>query len=150
MLAATTPVLTHNTSGQACEVWTSQQTHLTSGVLDIQVDQIPLGSGENAGGFLSRDNNAALGVNGVVDWRSIPGMTKENYHHVEMQAAAYMRLNNIRLGRLYINYKSGACGYCDGRWYHGGVNIEDALPHGAQLWVTVAGGRTVRYVGNRS
>ncbi|MFJ9713401.1 DddA-like double-stranded DNA deaminase toxin [Streptomyces sp. NPDC101234] len=148
VVAAATPILVHNTSGQACEAWTASQGHVTAGVLDVQVDQVPLGSGPDSGGFLSADRNAADGVDSIVDWRSVPGMTDENRHHVEMQAAAYMRLNNIQLGRLYINHPDGVCGYCDGRWYQGGVNIEDALPEGAQLWISVAG-RTTRYVGNR-
>ncbi|GAQ74628.1 endo-1,4-beta-xylanase A precursor [Streptomyces turgidiscabies] len=149
VVAAGTSVLNHNTSGEACEVWASEQTHQTSGVLDTQVEQIPLGSGPDSGGFLSRDGNAARDTNGVVDWRTIPGMTEQNRHHVEMQAAAYMRLNNIRQGRVYINHPDGVCGYCDGRFDYGGINIEDALPHGADLWVTVAGGGTTHFRGNR-
>ncbi|MEE1834562.1 golvesin C-terminal-like domain-containing protein [Streptomyces sp. SP17KL33] len=135
VLAGATPVLVHNVGRQECMAEVSSMNKVTSGILDIQVDEVPFASGPNSGGFID-------------DIARVPGMTAENFHHVEMQAAAYMRLNEIGQGVLYINHPRGVCGFCNGRAYGGGVNIEDALPPGAQLWVVAAGLPTRRFTGN--
>lgn len=135
VLAGNTPVLVHNASGEACKTEAASMDHVTSGVLDIQVDEVPFASGSGKGGFID-------------DIARVPGMTDENFHHVEMQAAAYMRLNDIKQGVLYINHPKGVCPYCDGRAYNFGVPIEDALPHGAEMWVLAPGRRPMKFTGN--
>ncbi|MFJ5230358.1 RHS repeat-associated core domain-containing protein [Kitasatospora sp. NPDC088391] len=135
VLAGNTPVLVHNASGEACKTAAASMDHVTSGVLDIQVDEVPFASGSGKGGFID-------------DIARVPGMTDENFHHVEMQAAAYMRLNDIKQGVLYINHPKGVCPYCDGRAYNLGVPIEDALPHGAEMWVLAPGRRPMKLTGN--
>ncbi|MET7426676.1 FG-GAP-like repeat-containing protein [Dactylosporangium sp. NPDC005555] len=127
VLAGKTPVLVHN-SGAACAIAVGEMDTLTSGVLDIGVDEVPFASGPRQGGFV--DDMGAR----------VPGMTGTNYHHVEMQAAAYMRLNRIREGTLYINHPKGICQFCNGSAYTrpGGAQvlpIEDALPENAKLSV---------------
>ncbi|MEU4113936.1 polymorphic toxin-type HINT domain-containing protein [Kitasatospora sp. NPDC028055] len=135
VLAGNTPVLVHNASGEACKTAAASMDHVTSGVLDIQVDEVPFASGSGKGGFID-------------DIARVPGMTDENFHHVEMQAAAYMRLNDLKQGVLYINHPKGVCSYCDGRAYQLGVPIEDALPHGAEMWVVAPGRRIMKFIGN--
>jgi hypothetical protein len=84
----------------------------------------------------------------------VPGMTDSNYHHVEMQAAAYMRLNKIRQGVLYINHPDGICKFCNGSAYtRPGGNpispISDALPKDATMWIYDKGGDLLgKFTGN--
>ncbi|WP_126643419.1 polymorphic toxin-type HINT domain-containing protein [Embleya hyalina] len=140
--AGATAVLVHNISSEQCRGAVQQMDHVTSGVLDIQVDVVPFGSGPRSGGF----------VDDMGDW--VPGMTQSNFHHVEMQAAAYMRRNDIKRGVLYINHPDGICQFCNGSAYTrpGGPPvrpIEDALPTGAQMWVYNQDGRFLgRFTGN--
>lgn len=135
VLAGSTPVLVHNVGRQECMAEVSSMNKMTSGILDIQVDEVPFASGPNSGGFID-------------DIARVPGMTDQNFHHVEMQAAAYMRLNKIKQGVLYINHPGGVCAFCDGRAYQGGINIEDALPHGSEMWVVAPGRRPSKFTGN--
>jgi RHS repeat-associated protein len=135
VLAGTTPILVHNVGGDACKAAVGAMGHVTSGVLDVQVDEVPFASGVNVGGFID-------------DIARVPGMTAENFHHVEMQAAAYMRLNEIKQGVLYINHPKGVCAYCDGRAYAAGPSISDALLRGAELWVVDPAGEALRFLGN--
>ncbi|OEJ35333.1 hypothetical protein BGK67_32185 [Streptomyces subrutilus] len=143
VLAGTTPVLVHNISPEQCRLAVREMDHVTSGVLDIQVDVVPFGSGgRGSGGFVDDMGGR------------VPGMTSSNYHHAEMQAAAYMRRNEIGRGVLYINHPDGVCQFCNGSAYTrpGGppVNpIEDALPEGAKMWVYDRDGRFLgKFTGN--
>ncbi|MGA4545171.1 polymorphic toxin-type HINT domain-containing protein [Uniformispora flossi] len=129
VLAGATPVLVHNISSEQCQRAVQEMDHVASGVLDIQVDVVPFASGgRGSGGFVDDMGDR------------VPGMTSSNFHHVEMQAAAYMRRNDIRRGVLYINHPEGICQFCNGLAYTrpGGIPvrpIEDALPSGAQMWI---------------
>ncbi|MFF3565807.1 ricin-type beta-trefoil lectin domain protein [Streptomyces sp. NPDC002574] len=142
-LAGVTAVLVHNISPEQCQLGVQEMDHVTSGVLDIQVDVVPFASGgRGSGGFV--DDMGAR----------VPGMTSSNYHHVEMQAAAYMRRNEVGRGVLYINHPDGICQFCDGSAYTrpGGPSvdpIEDALPSGAQMWVYDQAGKFLgKFTGN--
>jgi SCP1.201-like deaminase len=146
VVAGNTPVLVHNdnpVTPNDCQIGVQGMSHLTSGILDVQVEEVPFASGpeKGLGGF--RD-----------DMGRVPGMTESNFHHVEMQAAAYMRLNNIEKGVLYINHPDGICDFCSGNAYTppGGppvFPIEDALPEGAGLWVYGKFGNFLgRFIGN--
>jgi RHS repeat-associated protein len=142
-LAGKTPLLVHNVGGDACRAAAQEMDHVTSGVLDIQVDEVPFASGHRGSGGFVDDMG-----------RRVPGMTDSNYHHVEMQAAAYMRLNNIRQGVLYINHPDGICNFCNGLAYTrpGGTPvspISDALPEGAAMWVYNSSGDFLgKFIGN--
>ncbi|MFJ9949371.1 RHS repeat-associated core domain-containing protein [Kitasatospora sp. NPDC091207] len=143
VLAGATPVLVHNVSPEQCQLGVQGMDHVTSGVLDIQVDVVPFASGgRGSGGFIDDMGDR------------VPGMTSSNYHHVEMQAAAYMRRNEVGRGVLYINHPDGICQFCNGSAYSrpGGtpVNpIEDALPKGAKMWVYDQSGKFLgKFKGN--
>jgi hypothetical protein len=143
VLAGAAAVLVHNASPEQCRTAVQDMDHQTSGVLDVQVDEVPFASGgRGSGGFV--DDMGAR----------VPGMTPTNYHHVEMQAAAYMRRNNIGRGVLYINHPDGICQFCSGSAYTrpGGSPvrpIEDALPQNAIMWVYDQGGSLLgRFTGN--
>ncbi|WP_432151355.1 ricin-type beta-trefoil lectin domain protein [Streptomyces sp. bgisy029] len=143
VLAGDTAVLVHNITPEQCQLGVQDMDHVTSGVLDVQVDVVPFASGgRGSGGF----------VDDMGDWA--PGMTSSNYHHVEMQAATYMRRNNIDRGVLYINHPDGICQFCSGAAYTrpGGTPvspINDALPGGAQMWVYDQVGRFLgKFKGN--
>ncbi len=143
VLAGATTVLVHNITPEQCQLGVQDMDHVTSGVLDVQVDVVPFASGgRGSGGFVDDMGGR------------VPGMTSSNYHHVEMQAAAYMRRNNIGRGVLYINHPDGICQFCSGSAYTrpGGtpVNpIEDALPRGAQMWVYDQAGKFLgKFTGN--
>ncbi|BEL05660.1 hypothetical protein Q0Z83_038510 [Actinoplanes sichuanensis] len=143
VVAGDSPVLVHNVGGPACRTAVGDMDHVTSGVLDIQVDEVPFASGgRGSGGFVDD-----MGPR-------VPGMTSSNYHHVEMQAAAYMRLNKIKQGVLYINHPDGICDFCSGVAYTRPGSpvlspINDALPEGAEMWVYNQGGEFLgKFIGN--
>ncbi|MFF2957226.1 polymorphic toxin-type HINT domain-containing protein [Kitasatospora sp. NPDC057965] len=143
VLAGATPVLVHNASPAQCQLGVQEMDHVTSGVLDIQVDVVPFASGgRGSGGFVDDMGDR------------VPGMTSSNYHHVEMQAAAYMRRNEVGQGVLYINHPDGICQFCSGSAYSrpGGTPvkpIEDALPKDAKMWVYDQSGKFLgKFKGN--
>ncbi|NMO57749.1 hypothetical protein HH310_42125 [Actinoplanes sp. TBRC 11911] len=143
VVAGTTPVLVHNVGPTECQlVLNEEMKPVTSGILDIQVDEVPFASGPRQGGFV--DDMGAR----------VPGMTGTNFHHVEMQAAAYMRLNKLKKGVLYINHPEGICTSCTGAAYTrpGGPPvkpIEDALPEGAEMWIYNKAGQFLgKFTGN--
>jgi hypothetical protein len=139
VVAGTVSALVHNVDcGDAAKLPKDFERRAT-GILDIGVDEIPFVSGpaksdpaERLGGFVDdlRYGN-----------RPLPGMTKKNYHHVEMQAAAYMRMNKISSGTLYVDYDFTVCALCmGGHKLTPGTPmsvgpIADLLPEGALLTV---------------
>lgn len=69
------------------------------------------------------------------------GFTRHNYHHVEAQAAAFLRMSGRTKATLYLNKAP-----CLGR-YGCAENICGQLPHGARLTVFAPDATAKTYVG---
>ncbi|MEU4420423.1 polymorphic toxin-type HINT domain-containing protein [Actinoplanes sp. NPDC024001] len=150
VLVGAAPVLVHNVGcGDAASLPVDYPRRST-GILDIGVDEIPFVSGPSP-----RDVTQRLG--GFVDYlrwgrSQLPGQTPSNYHHVEMQAAAFMRLNGISRGTLHMGgQQPTVCPLCRGGGPNTPLNvgpIADLLPQGARLTVVFPGRTPLTFVGN--
>ncbi|MCO8275601.1 polymorphic toxin-type HINT domain-containing protein [Actinoplanes sp. TRM 88003] len=152
VLAGDQPVLVHNVNCGDADALPRDRPTRRAGILDTGVDEVPFVSGparpnpaDRLGGYADQ---FADGPN------RLPGMTDQNYHHVEMQAAAYMRQNGLSSGSLYMDSGPIMCSYCmggrratrDAPMTQG--PISDLLPEGATLTVLFPKYGPFTFIGN--